>query len=590
MLKHGYYYGKLLRHFSELKTTKTKNLAHLVTSALLKVLTFLLIPLMASKIISSLQQEDYNSTLINIMLFAIVAIIYVSCHHYNFWAYYINTKDIHNNLQKQILKKVTEFDTNYTASIPKATVISTAFQDVEEVCKVPDYLCDTITDFIGIIINVMILCVVDFRIGLIASVLLITSTFTFVRHTKKRDYFRFIQRERADDIAGLYSQIIDGYKEVKTLNLKSNLSEHFTKSKDSWRKYHKKQRLHRDLAAGAIPFIIGLGRVLVYLVCIDLILKGEYTIAALILVLGYYENIVTRYDRICNSVDNISRSSIAIERLHRLLFYKTSDMIDFGKNSEDDIKGSVKFDHVYFAYDEPPKKSPDGTIIKRPIKKAPKLKDVSFSIQPMTLTAIVGKSGSGKSTIFRLLLRLYKTTKGQILLDDENIYNYSKKVYATNVSIVTQKPFMFDLTIRENLDLVSSDRKSQIAACKTVGIHDTIMKLKNGYDTPLRRDGENLSAGQKQLLSLARTLLSTSEVLLFDEVTSSLDATTSDRIIKTLKKLKKDHTVIMITHKPELMRMADRIIVIDNGKIVGKGTHEQLIKRSKIYRELQKLA
>lgn len=545
---------------------------------------------MASRIISGLQQENYNLTLAYILLFAICSIIYVTCHHYNFWAYYINANDIHNTLQRQILQKITELDTNYTADISKATVISTAFQDVDEARKIPDFFCDTITDFIGIIINVAILCLVDFKIGLVALVLLITSLLTFIRHTKKRDHFRYIQRERADDISGLYSQIIDGYKEVKTLNLKDDLSDHLAKTKASWRKYHKKQRLHRDLAAGAIPFIIGLGRVVVYLVCIDLILKGEYTIASLVLVLGYYENIVNRYNRICDSVDNISRSSVAIERLHRLLFYETSNMVDFGENSEDNIKGSVEFSHVYFTYREPPKKAPDGTLLRQSLKKAPKLKDVSFTAEPMTLTAIVGKSGSGKSTIFRLLLRLYKISKGHILLDDEDIYNYTKKVYATNVSIVTQKPFIFDMTIRENLDLVSSDRKAQISACKTVGIHDTIMKLKDGYNTPLRRDGENLSAGQKQLLSLARTLLSTSEVLLFDEVTSSLDATTSEKIIKVLEKLKKNHTVIMITHKPELMRMADKIIVIDNGKKVGEGTHKELIKRNKIYRQLQKLA
>ena len=584
------YYGKLLRHFIELKAIQSKSLAHLILSAILKVLTFLLIPLMASKIISGLQQNDHSLTLLYIFLFSVCAIVYVSCHHYNFWAYYRSANDIHNNLQRKILQKITEFDTDYSASISKATLVSTAFQDVNEARRIPDFFCDTVTNMFGIIINVIILCFVDFKIGLIASILLLVSVLTFVRHTKKRDYFRFIQRERADDITGLYSQIIDGYKEVKTLNLKDDLSAHLAKSKASWRKYHKKQRLHRDLAAGAIPFIIGLGRVLIYLICIDNILKGDYTIALLVLVLGYYENIVNRYDEICNSVDSISRSSVAIERLHQLLFYKTSDMIDFGKNTEDNIKGAVEFNHVCFTYAEPPKKAPDGTLLKRSSsKKSPKLKDISFSVQPMTLTAIVGKSGAGKSTIFRLLLRLYKIPKGQILLDGENIYDYSKKVYATNVSIVTQKPFVFDMSIRENLDLVSNDREAQIAACKAVGIHSSIMKLKDGYETVLHRDGENLSAGQKQLLSLARTLLSTSEVLLFDEVTSSLDATTSGKIVRVLNKLKKNHTVMMITHKPELMRMADRIIVIDKGRIVGIGTHEELVKNNKIYRELQKL-
>lgn len=216
------------------------------------------------------------------------------------------------------------------------------------------------------------------------------------------------------------------------------------------------------------------------------------------------------------------------------------------------------------------------------------MKNVSFEIQPKSFTAIVGKSGSGKSTIFRLLLRLYKANKGQILLDDENIYEYSKDVYSSNVAIVTQKPFIFDMSIRENLSLVDSNHENQIAACKRAGIHDYIIGLKDGYNTKLVSDAENISSGQKQLIALARTLLSRSEVLLFDEVTSSLDMNTSKQVINILKDLKRDHTILMITHKPQLMKMADEIIVIDRGKLVGKGKHEELIRNNKYYQILQK--
>ena len=145
------------------------------------------------------------------------------------------------------------------------------------------------------------------------------------------------------------------------------------------------------------------------------------------------------------------------------------------------------------------------------------------------------------------------------------------------------------MTIHENLSLVDGNREHQIAVCKKAGVHDDIMKLPKGYDTVLERDGNNLSAGQKQLLSLARILLSKSEVLLFDEVTSSLDSFTTNKVMTVLEKLKKDHTVIMITHKPELMRLADQIIVIDKGKVVGRGKHRELLKDNKVYQSLQKI-
>jgi len=587
MPKNGYY-TRILRHFLALGATDKKNLIHLVMSSLIRVSAYLLVPFTASMIIGSLETGDQAETFINIGLFFASAAFFLLCNHYNYWSYYKNASDVHSNLQQQILKKVTEFDAGFTANIPKATLISTAFQDVDQARQVPDFFCDTATNAIGIIASNVVLCFVDLKIGLIITGLLLISVFIFVRHTKKRDYYRFIQREHADELAGLYGQMIDGYKEIQTLNLGNELSPFLERENAALSKYHALQRRHRDFAAGMVPFIIGIGRIIIYLISAGLILKGEYTVAALVLVLGYYENILFRYDKICECIDNVSRSSVAVERLYRLLNYKTPHMLQFGDYDQDDIKGTVEFKNVSFVYDTPPDKMPDGSPVVVARKKMPSFKNISFKINPCSFTTIVGKSGSGKSTLFRLLLRFYRVQKGEILLDGKSIYDYSEDVYATNVSIVTQKPFIFDMTIRENLALVDSDPSRQIAACKLAGIHNDIMKLEKGYDTVLTRDAENLSAGQKQLLSLARTLLSKSEVLLFDEVTASLDDATTEKVMSVLKKLKETHTVIMITHKPDLMRISDRILVVDKGKIVGDGTHRQLLKTSPSYHTLQK--
>lgn len=582
------YYTRITKHFFVLKATRRKHLLHLAISSILGVVTFLLVPYMASRIIESLERVDYGSAFTYIALFLASATVYLMCRHYNFWAYYINANNIHNTLQRHVLKKVTEFDASFTKSIPKATLISTAFRDIDQARQVPDFFCDAITHVIGVISNAVVLCFIDLKIGLIVLALLLMAVLVFIRHTKKRDKFQSIQREHADELSGLYSQIIDGYKEVQTMNLKDNLLEYHERSKSSWKKYYRLQRLHRDFATGIVPVVVGIGRFIIYFICINLIIKGEYSIATLVLVLGYFNDILDRYTKICASIDNVSRSSLAIERLYRLLNYETPHMLKFGDNKTDDIKGTIEFKNVSFTYEEPPKNAPDGSPLLVPLKKAPSFKNVSFKIEPRSFTAIVGKSGSGKSTIFRLLLRLYRVGKGDILLDNTSIYDYTKEVFTSNVSLVAQRPFIFDMTIRENLNLVNDDEKEQISACKLVGIHNDIMKLENGYDTMLRRDAENLSAGQKQLLSLARTLLSKSEVLLFDEVTSSLDAKTTDKIVSVIQKLTENHTVIMITHKPELMNLADRVIVINKGRLVGEGTPKELLKSNSYYKSLQK--
>ena len=142
------------------------------------------------------------------------------------------------------------------------------------------------------------------------------------------------------------------------------------------------------------------------------------------------------------------------------------------------------------------------------------------------------------------------------------------------------------MSIRENLNLVNKNKEKQIEICKEIGIHKFIMSLDNGYDTIIRENSTNLSGGQKRLLSFARTLLNDSEILLFDEISSSLDPDTTKKIIEILKRLKTKHTIVMITHKEDIMKVADKIIVMDNGKKVGEGTYKNLINKNKYYKKL----
>lgn len=173
------------------------------------------------------------------------------------------------------------------------------------------------------------------------------------------------------------------------------------------------------------------------------------------------------------------------------------------------------------------------------------------------------------------------------MIDNENIYNYSKEVYSKNVVGVNQSPFIFNMSIKNNLSLIDPNVNHQIEACKRVGIHDYIMTLPKGYNTILTEDATNFSGGQRQLLAIARTLLSKAEILVFDEVTSSLDTILVEKIKEIFENLKLDHTIIIITHKKDVMAMADKIVVLNKGKIVGQGTHESLMKDNPYYIDIQ---
>lgn len=564
-------YYLILQKFFSLKAHDNRLVFHLFFSALLRSISLLLIPVAAAKVVEFATIKDYQTTFLYATIFLIVSFIYVLCHHYNYIAYKNNSIFTHNKLQELILSKVTSYDENFTKNMSTSYIVNTAFNDVGKVMQVPDQSFDAITGVVNIAIALIILISVNVYIGILALILYIISMYALDKNMKKKNYYLSRQRKHQDNISSLMGQVLDGNKEIKAFNMSDNLNTYLKNYKKLWKKDYLKKKKYNDNFYVLVPTILGFGKIVIYLILIYLILNGRYDVATLVLVVGYYENIENEFERLSDKLDNVSSFSIMLDRIYKILNYKTNNMLSFGDNDNDYIKGKINFKNVSFTYE-----------------KQVVLKNVSFEIKPQSFTAIVGKSGSGKSTIFRLLLRLYKADKGTILLDDESIYDYTREVYSSNVSIVTQKPFIFDMSIRENFNLVDSNHSHQIEACKRVGIHDYIMSLKDGYNTKLVADAENISNGQKQLIALARTLLSKSEVLLFDEVTSSLDINTSKHVMEILKDLKRDHTILMITHKPSLMKLADDIIVIDHGRLVGRGSHKTLLKDNTFYKLLQK--
>ena len=564
-------YYLILQKFFSLKAHDNRLVFHLFFSALLRSISLLLIPVVAAKVVEFATIKDYQTTFLYATIFLIVSFIYVLCYHYNYIAYKNNSIFTHNKLQELILSKVTSYDENFTKNMSTSYIVNTAFNDVGKVMQVPDQAFDAITGVVNIAIALIILISVNVYIGILALILYIISMSALDKNMKKINYYFSRQRKHQDNISSLMGQVLDGNKEIKAFNMSDNLNTYLENYKKLWKKDYFKKRKYIDNFYVLVPTILGFGKIVIYLILIYLILNGRYDVATLVLVVGYYENIENEFERLSSKLDNVSSFSIMLDRVYKILNYKTNNMLSFGDNDNDYIKGKINFKNVSFTYE-----------------KQVVLKNVSFEIKPQSFTAIVGKSGSGKSTIFRLLLRLYKADKGTILLDDESIYDYTREVYSSNVSIVTQKPFIFDMSIRENFNLVDSNHSHQIEACKRVGIHDYIMSLKDGYNTKLVADAENISNGQKQLIALARTLLSKSEVLLFDEVTSSLDINTSKHVMEILKDLKRDHTILMITHKSSLMKLADDIIVIDHGRLVGRGSHKTLLKDNTYYKLLQK--
>ena len=235
----------------------------------------------------------------------------------------------------------------------------------------------------------------------------------------------------------------------------------------------------------------------------------------------------------------------------------------------------VRFENVSFRYD------PD----------IPVLKDISFALKCNMKLAIVGQTGAGKSTIINLLARFYDPNEGRILINGYDIRDIPLASLRGHMSIVLQDSFLFPVSIRENIrfgKLEASDEEV-VDAAKSVGAHDFIMKLPNDYDYMIQEGSSNVSIGQRQLISFARTLVANPEILVLDEATSSVDAYTELVIQRALKNLMHNRMTIIIAHRLSTIRLCDEILILDHGSIVERGTHEQLIRKKGLYSSFYKL-
>jgi len=235
----------------------------------------------------------------------------------------------------------------------------------------------------------------------------------------------------------------------------------------------------------------------------------------------------------------------------------------------------VRFENVNFAYDID----------------VPVLKNINFTLKRNMKLAIVGQTGAGKSTIINLLARFYDPGEGRILINGHDIRNIPLASLRGRMSTVLQDSFLFSISIKENIrfgKLEASDQEI-VDAARSIGAHDFIVKLPNDYDYVIQEGSSNISIGQRQLISFARTLLANPEILVLDEATSSVDAYTELVIQRALKRLMQNRMTIIIAHRLSTIRLCDEILTIDHGEIVERGTHEQLMRQKGLYSSFYRL-
>jgi ATP-binding cassette subfamily B protein len=530
------------------------------------------------------QQSHFIETIINITLLQIVLLLIESIVRFYFsfitsWLGQNVVKDIRVKVYNKIIGlNLSQFD-----KTPIGTLTTRTINDIESINDIfSDGLIPIIADLLSIISVLIAMFVVDWKLSLICLApfpILIAATYFFKESVNKS----FIRVRNA--VASLNAFVQEHITGMHVLQA-------FAAEEREFNKFKKINREHRNANINAIfaysiffPVVeivlaVSTSLLIWWAASEAHLMKGLDPVAAnemagKMVSFFLFLNLLFRPLRVIADKFNVLQMGmIASERVFKVL-----DNDDYIKNEGNyepqQVAGKIQFDHVSFGYAE------DRYV----------LKDINFMVQPGETVALVGHTGSGKTSIISLLNRLYHIQKGAITIDDINIEEYRIDTLRSRIGIVLQDVFLFSGSVMDNITLRNPgiDREKVIEAAKMIDVHDFIMELPGGYDYNVMERGATLSLGQRQLLSFIRALLYNPSILILDEATSSVDTESEQLIQKAIDKLIAGRTSIVIAHRLSTIRKASKIIVLDKGEIKEMGTHDELLQRGGFYSKLYEM-
>lgn len=411
-------------------------------------------------------------------------------------------------------------------------------------------------------------------VGLILIIFLIILYFIIKKYTPLLKDAHKERKTTQDSFTSLANESIRGIREIKTLGIKEQLINNAKKSIDNIFKVSEKEidlETRFNIVISLLKEVLEVG---VFIICIILLYYKQITLTFFIAMTYYIYRYMWFIECLNDFTETYQKVSVSLDRVNEILENQKFNDVVFGNTNINNMKGIIKFKDVSFSYPNEEKVLDDFNLIIEPNKKI----------------AIVGASGQGKSTLFNLITRLFDANAGTISIDDVNILDISEECLRKNVSIIRQEPFIFNRTILENFKIIDENIKLKDVKkyVKEAYLDEYIESLPKKYDTLLGEGGVNLSGGQKQRLAIARTLAKNSKIILFDEATSALDNNSQEFIKKSIDNLVKNHTVVIVAHRLSTIIDADVIYVIDKGRVIASGTHNQLLTSCDYYKNLYK--
>ena len=504
-------------------------------------------------------------------LLSVVVILYVVSSIFSYlqtWFLIDISTDISYNLRTRIMNKITYLSMDDAGENKRGDILSRITNDVDSLqTGITQSFIQLMTAVITIVGVLIMMLYINIWLTL-ASVILIPVSFFVIRFITKHSQSYFLkQLTFKGSLNAQIEETFTGHDIIRTFNQEDAEMEIFESDNENWFMHEWKSQFYSSLNGPLMNFISNLAYVIIAVLGAIFVIQKAIAVGDILAFFQYIKNFTQPIQQITRVMNLVQTAMAASERIFEFL------EIDDEPNPSDaeisELNDSITFENVSFGYYENEK------IIS----------DLSFDVKKGDKIAIIGETGAGKTTIVKLLMRFYDVDSGEIKIDGVNINEYDKNSLRSLIGMVLQDSWLFSDTIANNIRYGKLDATDEevIDAAKQVRADDFIRQLSDGYDTVLNEDSDNISHGQKQLLTIARTILADKEILILDEATSSVDTRTEKLIQEAMDKLMENRTSFIIAHRLSTIKNADKIIVIENGEIIEQGSHEELLNQKGYY-------
>lgn len=538
---------------------------------LFNVIFSILIPMIDAKIIIELTANHFERLIFMAICLTVNEVLY---DLFDFLSRRLSVVVYHHTLEIlgiDLGKNILKLENNSLDEHGSGAFIQRMTGDTDKLADVFNHLVSmfsSLVKYIGILIAIFIVNKIVF---LFTLNILIIRYFIERARTNRRKKDDEISRKAKDSVSSFTGELVRGARDIKMLNSENDFMKEMNyRIKDFNEKRIRMQNISWNYRVFGYWFT-DISFLLLIILLAFLIKDKVISISIAMVLYNYVGNVGGSTYLLGDLLEYIKDFNLSCERVREVIDGDKFKKEQFGEKHLDKVEGHFTFEHVFFKY-----------------KEKEVLKDLTFEVKPNETVAFVGKSGAGKTTIFNLLCKMYDVNQGKITIDGININELDKDSIRGNITIISQNPYIFNMSIRDNLKLVKNNLsdKEMYKACKIACLDDFIQELPNEYDTIIVEGGVNLSGGQKQRLAIARALVQKTEIILFDEATSALDNETQEKIQRAIENMKNEYTILIIAHRLSTIIHADRILYLEDGKIIAQGTHHELLKNCPSYQKL----